>query len=134
MATTVNEQAVDVGPVDAFPEGEIKIVSNGRHEVGIVNVDGDLYGVQNVCPHRGAPICMGDLRGTMLPSKPGEFVSGLKGRVLHCPWHQWEFDVVTGESLFGLDHRRLVKFPVQVVHGRVLLSKQRVQQEKGETP
>jgi len=118
--------AIDVGAVADFPPGEVRIVENGRFEVGIFNIDGSLYAVRNACPHRAAPICRGELRGTMLPSEPGRFVSGLHGRVLHCPWHQWEFDVTTGEALFDIDRRRLVRFPVSTVDGRVLLGLTRI--------
>jgi 3-phenylpropionate/trans-cinnamate dioxygenase ferredoxin subunit len=123
---------IDVGPVADFPEGEIRIVSNRRHEVGIANVGGRLYAIRNRCPHRGAPICRGELRGTMLPSDPGEFVPGLRGRVLHCPWHQWEFDVTTGAAMFGIDDRRLVRYPVQVVGGRVLLGRSALREPREE--
>lgn len=55
----------------------------------------------------------------MLPSDPGELVYGLDGRVLRCPWHGWEFDVRTGESIGPVDQRDLAMFFVEVESGEV---------------
>lgn len=93
----------------------------GGRSVGITNVDGTYYAVHNVCPHALAPICMGELKGTMLPSRPGELEYGLEGLVLRCTWHGWEFDIRSGEALFGTDPRRLLTFPVRVEAGQVVV-------------
>jgi 3-phenylpropionate/trans-cinnamate dioxygenase ferredoxin subunit len=97
-----------IGTVDEFPEGRCRILKVGEHEVGVYNIGGSFYAVRNYCPHKGAPICAGTLSGTMLPSAQGEYVYGMEGRALHCPWHQWAFDVQTGRALFGIDKSRLV--------------------------
>lgn len=117
------ERRFVVGQVDDFPPGSHPIVEVGGREVGIYNVDGTFYAVQNLCPHALAPICVSGVTGTNLPSPPGEeFVPGLEGRVLRCVWHSWEFDIATGEALFGTDHRRLKTFPVEVEDDRVVVT------------
>jgi 3-phenylpropionate/trans-cinnamate dioxygenase ferredoxin subunit len=80
--------------------GERKIALAGRVSVGLFNVDGAYYALANACPHMGAPLCAGQLTGTTLPSAPATYEWGEEGHVLRCPWHKWEFDVRTGESLF----------------------------------
>lgn len=102
-----------VGSIDDFPVGSKRILQVGKHEIGIYNVDGELYAVRNYCPHRGAPICMGTRSGTMLPAEHGEYIYGLEGRVLHCPWHQWAFDIESGQALFGIDRSRLICHTVE---------------------
>jgi nitrite reductase (NADH) small subunit len=52
----------------------------------------------------------------MLPSEPGTFVYGLQNRVIRCPWHNWEFDLVTGRSLFTNDRRRLSRVALTVAN------------------
>jgi len=42
-----------------------------------------VYALRNRCPHAGAPLSIGRLRGTELT----------------CAWHGWMFDVTTGECL-----------------------------------
>jgi 3-phenylpropionate/trans-cinnamate dioxygenase ferredoxin subunit len=117
------EERFVVGPVEDFPPGSHPIVEIGGREVGIYNADGTFYAVQNLCPHALAPICISPLTHTNLPSRPGEaFTPGLEGRVLRCVWHAWEFDVTTGEALFGTDHRKLKTFPVEVEDGQVVVT------------
>ena len=111
-----------VGRVEDFPPGSHPIVDVGGRSLGIYNVDGALYAVQNLCPHALAPICMAPVTGTYLPSAPGEFVYGLEGRVLRCTWHGWEYDIRTGEALFGTERRRLATFPVTVEAGQVFVT------------
>jgi nitrite reductase/ring-hydroxylating ferredoxin subunit len=54
--------------------------------------------VLNVCPHEVAPVCLGGVRGTALASMPGEYTWGREGVILACPWHGWEFDLLTGRA------------------------------------
>jgi nitrite reductase/ring-hydroxylating ferredoxin subunit len=110
-----------VGTVDSFPEGSHPIVEVGGRLIGIYNVNGSYFAIQNTCPHALAPICMASVGGTFMPSGPGVFDYGMNGRVLRCPWHGWEFDIATGEALFGIDRRRLATFPVYVEDGKVVV-------------
>jgi len=103
-----------VGHVSEIPDREAFIVDVNGRSIGVFNVDGKFYAVRNVCPHKGAPICRGTVGGTMLPSKPGVFDYGYEDRVLKCPWHGWEFDLETGECLFGVSNRKAKTYPVEV--------------------
>jgi len=58
-----------------------KVVQSGSEVLAVFNIDGKFCVVDNSCPHRGGPLGEGDLNGT----------------VVTCPWHSWQFDVVTGE-------------------------------------
>jgi 3-phenylpropionate/trans-cinnamate dioxygenase ferredoxin subunit len=107
-----NERLRPIGHVDEFPPGSCRMVTVGKHEVGIYNVDGEFYAVRNFCPHMGAPVCKGSVGGVMMPSAVGEYTWGMEGYVLHCPWHQWTFDIRTGRALFGIDRSRLVSHTV----------------------
>jgi nitrite reductase/ring-hydroxylating ferredoxin subunit len=42
-----------------------------------------------------------------------EFRPDLEGRVLRCPWHGWEFDIVTGKALYDANSR-VASYPVAV--------------------
>jgi nitrite reductase/ring-hydroxylating ferredoxin subunit len=97
-----------IGTADNFPPESCRMVTIGGHEVGVYNIDGKLYAIRSYCPHQGAPICKGSVGGTMLPSVRGEYAYGLEGRVIHCPWHQWAYDIPTGRALFGIDRSRLI--------------------------
>ncbi|MEX2194322.1 MAG: Rieske (2Fe-2S) protein [Thermoleophilaceae bacterium] len=110
-----------LGPAGDFPEGSCRILRVGRRQIGVYNVEGRFYAVRNSCPHHGAPICMGTLGGTMVPSKPGEYSYGMENRVLRCPWHGWEFDIETGKALFGVDKSRVVTYPVEIEDGQLVI-------------
>jgi len=82
------------------------------HQLGIFNVQGTFVTILNICPHEQAPICCGHIDGTTLSSSPGEFRWGREGEILRCPWHGWEFDLLTGKAL--VDKRRLRRYPTVV--------------------
>jgi Ferredoxin subunits of nitrite reductase and ring-hydroxylating dioxygenases len=102
-----------VCPVSELRPGERKLVTIGRVEIGVFNVDGTFHAYRNVCPHAGAPVCVGRIGGTTLPSPVYEYNYGREGRVIRCPWHGWEFDLETGEHLVD-PATRLKKIPVEV--------------------
>jgi 3-phenylpropionate/trans-cinnamate dioxygenase ferredoxin subunit len=110
-----------IGPVADFEPGRMRMVDVGGRSIGVYNTGSEFFAVLNVCPHQLAPVCRGTVSGTMLPSEPETLHYGLDHRVLRCPWHGWEFDLRTGETLFREDKRRLRTFPVSVEDGIVHL-------------
>jgi nitrite reductase (NADH) small subunit len=95
-----------------LPPGASEVVTIGKIEVAVINVEGRLYALRNTCPHRGAPLCRGKVGGTMVGSRPGEYVYDLDGLILRCPWHRYEFDLRDGRSLFDADKMRVKTYPV----------------------
>jgi nitrite reductase/ring-hydroxylating ferredoxin subunit len=104
----------EVCPADEFPPGERRIVDVDGTSIGIFNVDGEYYGLRNVCPHQMAPLCEGTVTGTFSSSSVGEYSWTDDGRIVRCPWHGWEFDVTTGESTFEPDHWRIQTYEATV--------------------
>ncbi len=88
-----------------LPPGKRKIVEDGAISIGVFNLNGKFHAVKNVCPHYGAPLCQGTLHGTHKPSEVHQFNPGYEGQILRCPWHGWEFDIVTGKGLFDRNSR-----------------------------
>ena len=102
-----------VAEVAEIPPGERKIVEIEGQSVGIFRVGDEYVAILNVCPHEFAPVCMGRVGGTTLPSAPGEWTWGREGEILACPWHGWEFELLTGKALFA-NRPRLRLFPIKV--------------------
>jgi len=75
-------QSIRVAAVSEIPPGTSKEVMAGDKVVALFNVDGTIYALDGVCPHAGGPLGEGTLRGTMVT----------------CPWHGWQFDVTTGQN------------------------------------
>lgn len=100
--------------VSELPPGERKIVEVGRRSIGVFNVHGAFYAIRNQCPHQSAPLCRGIITGTTLPSQPGEYIWAKDGEIVRCPWHGWEFDITTGQSVFNPHKMRVKKYTVTV--------------------
>jgi nitrite reductase (NADH) small subunit len=110
-----------VAKTSEIPPGERKIVEIEGRTIGLFNVHGTFVAVLNVCPHQQAPVCRGRLGGTTLPSPPGQFRWGRDGEILACPWHGWEFDLLTGRALADR-RRRLRLYPVIVEEDTVFIT------------
>ncbi len=83
-----------------LPPGQRKIVEVGGREIGVFNVRGKLYALRNVCPHRSAPLCLGRLRPLVVAPGVYSVAHEREDEVLKCPWHNYEFDIRTGQALF----------------------------------
>jgi nitrite reductase/ring-hydroxylating ferredoxin subunit len=90
-----------IGRVSELPPGERTIVEVDGRSIGVFNLHGQYYALRNRCPHQGAPLCLGAIKGMALPSKPGEYRWGREGEIVRCPWHGWEFDITNGRSIFN---------------------------------
>jgi 3-phenylpropionate/trans-cinnamate dioxygenase ferredoxin subunit len=103
-----------VGPADAIPPGGRRVVTVAGRSIGIFNVEGRFHALRNSCLHNQAPVCLGEVGATYLPSEPGQYRRGLDGRVLRCPWHGWEYDVTTGQSWVDPASVRTRRYDVEV--------------------
>jgi nitrite reductase (NADH) small subunit len=92
-------EKVWVAAKDEIMEGACKIVKVKNAEYCIYKVNGEYYAWRNACPHFGAPVCKGTITGTRLPSLVYEYKLGRENEIVRCPWHGWEFDLMTGEHL-----------------------------------
>ncbi|MGZ5091453.1 MAG: Rieske (2Fe-2S) protein [Burkholderiales bacterium] len=117
------KKEVSVGKAADFAVGQFKIVEIDGREIGITRLkSGELRAVRNHCPHKGAPVCKGIVGGTWLPCGPGEMVYGRDGEVLVCPWHGFEFDLLTGAELFQDKPLKLLMYTATERDGEVLVS------------
>lgn len=86
--------------VEELPPGACRIVEVGGRRIGVFNVHGRYYALQDRCPHRGAPLCQGRVGGMSVVEGPGRDVTWAReGEILRCPWHGWEFEIATGETV-----------------------------------
>jgi 3-phenylpropionate/trans-cinnamate dioxygenase ferredoxin subunit len=73
---------IKIATVNEIPPGQKKIVEVDGVEIVLVNLDGTLYAVEDVCTHDGGPLGEGKLAG----------------HELICPRHGARFDVRTGAA------------------------------------
>ncbi len=67
------------------------------HAIALFLYEGKLRAIGARCNHKGGPLAEGRLRG--------EFVM--------CPWHAWEYSVVTGKGPEGYDEEQVPVFSVE---------------------
>lgn len=105
---------------DALQPGERLLIELGGKKIGVFNVAGQYYALLNYCPHQGAPLCLGPITGTALPTDKYEFNYGHEGAILRCAWHGWEFDVRSGEYLVN-SNTRVRTYTVEIAQNEVVI-------------
>ena len=76
----------------------------GRKQIAVFQTEKGIYACNNRCPHEGYPLKAGTLS---------------EGCILTCNWHNWKFNLASGETLVGGD--QLKRYPVTVQDGAVWL-------------
>lgn len=105
-----------IAAVSDIKPGERKIVTLDGRSIGVFNVDGEFFALLNQCPHAGAPLCEhGTVFGSASAEKPGDTIEYVRNRSIRCPWHQWEFDLRTGQSWYDPANARVRKYEVDTV-------------------
>ena len=95
---------IDAAPLAKLEaKGKLVIRHQGRQILLTLTPRG-LFACANRCPHEGYPLSEAVLSD---------------GCVLTCNWHNWKFDLESGETLVGGD--RLRRFPTRIEDGRVLI-------------
>jgi nitrite reductase/ring-hydroxylating ferredoxin subunit len=108
----------EVASLQELRQAGRKIVTIKGMEIGVFAVGDEVYAWRNMCPHGGAPVCEGPVCGTRLPSLVYEYKYGKDQEILRCPWHGWEFDLLTGQHLVN-ENVKLRGYKVEVEEGQV---------------
>lgn len=88
--------------LEQIPPGENRCVKLGEAQVGLFHLKDGLFALDNLCPHRGAPL------------HDGFVVDG----VVTCPWHQWQFQLKDGVCR-NIPKVRTAVYPVEVRDGAI---------------
>lgn len=96
---------------DLRKTGKLVVRHQGR-QILLMETKAGLFACLNRCPHEGYPL----REGTLVAERG---IDDATSCVLTCQWHNWKFDLVSGETLVGGD--RLTRFPIREVGGRLEL-------------
>ncbi|MCA9156976.1 MAG: non-heme iron oxygenase ferredoxin subunit [Planctomycetales bacterium] len=90
---------IKVAEISDIPPGSSKFVDADGLLLALFNIDGVFYALDDACPHQGAPLSEGEIRGC----------------VVVCPWHGWEFDVTSGKRVnpFGAPNTETYRVVVE---------------------
>ena len=106
MTTTIAGQ-IRAGTVEEIKTRGCTVVTGGGHAIAVFHHDGELFAVDNRCPHMGFPLDRGSV----------------KDGILTCHWHHARFDLASGGTFnpFADDVR---SYPVNVADGVVWVDPQ----------
>ena len=96
---------IEVCPVDELPPGEVKIVHAGELALGVYNLGGEFYAIEDRCSHDDGPLAEGDF-----DVEEGYAV---------CPRHGAHIDIRTGRALTLPAVEPVEIFPTRVEDGVV---------------
>jgi nitrite reductase (NADH) small subunit len=96
---------LDIGAVGDVPLRGARVVKTPKGCLAVFRVaDGELYALDNRCPHEGGPLAEGIVHG----------------RHVTCPLHNWVISLETGK-VEGPDVGTVWRHPLRVEAGRILL-------------
>ena len=96
---------IEVGAVDELPPNSVKIVTAGSITVGVYNLNGEFYALEDRFSHDDGPLCAGD------------FVPDTG--IAICPRHGANIDIRTGQPRTLPATQPVDTFPVRVEDGIV---------------
>jgi 3-phenylpropionate/trans-cinnamate dioxygenase ferredoxin subunit len=106
-----------VAKVSDLPPGTRRLVTVRGRPIVIFNVNGEMLGLLNRCPHQGGSLCHGVVTGLVEGKRAGDFHISRVGEIIRCPWHGWEFDIRTGQSYCDPETIRTRKYDVSIEAG-----------------
>lgn len=95
-------QDYNIGAYADLRTSERVVLDVGGIGVGVYFVGDEVRAWRNICPHLGGPVCQGKtMPRTLQGVKPDMKSAGLQlsktERNIVCPWHGFEFDILTGQ-------------------------------------
>jgi len=88
--------------VENIPLGASRCIELGDVQVGIFHRPDGFFAIDNLCPHRGAPLHDGFVQDGLVT----------------CPWHQWQFQLSDGVCR-NIPKVKVAAFPVEVRDGAI---------------
>jgi 3-phenylpropionate/trans-cinnamate dioxygenase ferredoxin subunit len=98
---------LEVCPVEELAEGQARIIRDGWLSIGVYNLGGELYAVEDRCSHDDGPLAEGEL-----DADEGVAV---------CPRHGARIDIRTGRALTLPAVEPVRTFPVRLEDGTVVV-------------
>lgn len=97
---------IDVGSVNEVGPGQFKTVWVDDVEIALIDCEGQVHAIEDVCTHDG-----------------GELTGGLiEGCQIECPRHGARFDIRTGQALTPPAYEPVPVWRVKIDAGRILIA------------
>jgi nitrite reductase/ring-hydroxylating ferredoxin subunit len=100
------DEFVRVFSLDEVTPGNARVVTVGDYDIGVFNVDGTIYAIDNVCPHVDGPLHGGKVNAATC--------------TVMCPLHFREFSLIDGTEGYG--RQPVATFDVDVRDGAIYVN------------
>jgi 3-phenylpropionate/trans-cinnamate dioxygenase ferredoxin subunit len=98
---------LDVCALVELPDGSARVVHDGSLSIGVYNLGGELYALEDRCSHDDGPLADGEL--------------DVEAGVAVCPRHGARIDIRSGRPLSLPADLPVDTFPVRLEDGRVIV-------------
>jgi len=105
LVTGHGPRFVSIGDASGLAEGALKLVEVEGRDLVVVRIEGEVYALDNRCPHLGGPLSGGRV----------------EGRAVVCPWHGWQWDAKTGRAVWPQVDWRAFTYPTRIEAGQILV-------------
>ena len=90
---------VEVARRSEIPEaGAIAVEADGKR-LALINLEGEIYAIDDDCPHEGGPLSEGEISGDEI----------------QCPWHASHFNIKSGRVMMDPATEDVATYKVRVV-------------------
>lgn len=93
-----------LGPIDELKGHRIQCVEEGDRSFVLIYHENKFYLLDNLCPHKSAALCDGQLQGDEIL----------------CPWHRARFDIKTGLGLCPMAGKGVNSWPLSIHDGQLI--------------
>ncbi|MGL6072724.1 MAG: Rieske (2Fe-2S) protein [Fimbriiglobus sp.] len=91
---------IPVATLEDLPEGSAAVVQLQGQDVALIHDGGNVYAVEDRCPHAGASLSGGHV----------------ENGTITCPWHYWCFKLDTGEYC-NMPKHKIKTYPTSIDEG-----------------
>lgn len=94
-----------LGSIEELKKTEIQCVNVEEHSFVLICQSDQFYLLDNLCPHKAAALCEGEL----------------VDEEIQCPWHKARFDIKTGQGLSSLAGKGVKSWPLTIENGQLMV-------------
>lgn len=96
---------IKIAEIKDFLKNQLQVFNAKGQEILVINVEGEVFAIENRCPHMRYPL----------------FFGSLEGDTLTCGFHSAKFNVKTGKSLGPVTSEPLKTFPVKIQNSSIFI-------------
>jgi len=93
-----------VGSAKALSQRPMQCIELANQQFVLIFYEKEFYLLDNLCPHKAAALCDGDL----------------KGSTISCPWHKALFDIKTNRGLSPLAGKGVRSWPLHIENDQLM--------------